>query len=585
MCGILLIYSKKKKLSRPICEKAFEEIKNRGPDKFLKEYLENDRLFIGNTILSIVGKKKTDNKLYKSDKSRFKIAYNGEIYNYKDIEKDIPGMPFNNDTELLVNLFEHYSPKKIPNMLDGMFAFCVYDKIKKNLFFSSDVQGEKKLFVFNDKNYFICSSNIKAITSYLSVNEINTNKLIEYFDTRHMIFYNSTIYKKIRYIMPGKIFNLNLKRNKIKEYTYDNPINWINKKKYNKFKNLKIDQLVDHFEKKIIEAKNKMLPNVPFMSLFSGGIDSSLQSKYLDKSKNLKGLLFVDHNKKDPIAKKIFKFKKYLTSKVYKIQMNEKDYAKDLKKTYRSLMIPFLTHDLVGINKCFEFVRKKKCKVVFNAGGVDELFGGYKLYKKNDWSQNKINLSPYSSYSNIYSKKIETDYKKNSDIIWKKAFIKYRSFTSVSEAKIQASLFTDYFVQAVGVHNVSWHLLGGENSIEVRNFFINKSIIKEVINLPIEYKINNKLKNNFSLKFLLKKIFSKNFNKNLVFKKQGFSGFPNESSKYLNDLDKKSFDSLIYKFKNKIKLNRDNYWKILNIFYFKKFCVNKLKLLKFVNNF
>jgi len=58
MCGILLIYSKKKKLSRPLCEKAFNEIKNRGPDKFLKEYFENDRLFIGNTILSIVGKKK-----------------------------------------------------------------------------------------------------------------------------------------------------------------------------------------------------------------------------------------------------------------------------------------------------------------------------------------------------------------------------------------------------------------------------------------------------------------------------------------------------------------------------------------------
>lgn len=585
MCGILLIYSKKKKLSRPLCEKAFNEIKNRGPDKFLKEYFENDRLFIGNTILSIVGKKKKNNKLYKSKKSQFKIAYNGEIYNYKKLANNMNAKTFNNDTELLVNLFEHFSPNKIPSMLDGMFAFCVYDKNKKKIYFSSDVQGERKLFIFNDNKYFICSSNLKAIILFLKNNEINTKKLIEYFDTRHLIFYNKTIYKKIKYIMPGKIYNLDIKKDKITQYTYDDPIKWIDQKKYKNFKNLSTNKLVDYFERIIIDTKKKMLPDIPFMSLFSGGIDSSLQSKYLDTSINLKGLLFVDHGKKDPITKKIFKFKKYLTSKIYKINMNEKDYAKDLKKTYKSLMMPFLTHDLVGINKCFEFVKSKKCKIVFNAGGVDELFGGYKLYKNNNWNKNKINLSPYSSYSNIYSKNVKTDYKDNSDKIWQRAFEKYSSFMNIKESKIQASLFTDYFVQAVGVHNISWHLLAGENSIEVRNFFINKDIIKEVINLPIEYKINNKLKNNFSLKFLLKKIFSKNFNKSLVFKKQGFSGFPNESSKYLNDLDKKSFDYLIYKFKSKLKINRDNYWKILNIFYFKKFCVNKLKLLKFVNNF
>ena len=47
-----------------------------------------------------------------------------------------------------------------------------------------------------------------------------------------------------------------------------------------------------------------MLPNRKFISLFSGGIDSSLQSKFLDNSKFLKDFLFIDHGNKDPIAKK-----------------------------------------------------------------------------------------------------------------------------------------------------------------------------------------------------------------------------------------------------------------------------------------
>ena len=81
------------------------------------------------------------------------------------------------------------------------------------------------------------------------------------------------------------------------------------KKKYLKFKKSNLQNLTNHFQKIIINSKNKMLPNRKFISLFSGGIDSSLQSKFLDNSKFLKGLLFMDHGNKDPIAKKIDLFR------------------------------------------------------------------------------------------------------------------------------------------------------------------------------------------------------------------------------------------------------------------------------------
>ena len=77
-----------------------------------------------------------------------------------------------------------------------------------------------------------------------------------------------------------------------------------------------------------------MLPNRKFISLFSGGIDSSLQSKFLDNSKFLKGLLFMDHGNKDPIAKKIDLFKSHLKTKIFKINMDEKKYSSELKKVY-----------------------------------------------------------------------------------------------------------------------------------------------------------------------------------------------------------------------------------------------------------
>ena len=71
------------------------------------------------------------------------------------------------------------------------------------------------------------------------------------------------------------------------------------------------------------------------------------------------------------------------------------------------------------------------------------------------------------------------------------------------------------------------------HGVEVRNIFLNKNIIKFCLNLPIKYKINLNEKNEIMVcKPLLKKLFIRKFSKNLLFKKQGFSGFPNESIKY-----------------------------------------------------
>ena len=68
------------------------------------------------------------------------------------------------------------------------------------------------------------------------------------------------------------------------------------------------------------------------------------------------------------------------------------------------------------------------------------------------------------------------------------------------------------------------------NGIEPRNIFIQKNLIKKFINLPVKYKINLSEKDKkYNLKYLLKKIFIKYYSPNLIFKKQGFSGFPNDS--------------------------------------------------------
>ena len=181
--------------------------------------------------MSIVGKIKTGQKLYKSKNNQHYISYNGEIYNYKKL-LNLTGLNYvKNDTELLVNLFSNTSEKKIPKLLDGMFAYCTFNKKNNTISLATDVQGERKLFIYNNDKYFICSSNLNSILKFTKDYYLNENKLKEYFDTRHLIFYNKTIYKNIRYLLPGKNYNYNISNDKLKSYTYDDPINWISKKK------------------------------------------------------------------------------------------------------------------------------------------------------------------------------------------------------------------------------------------------------------------------------------------------------------------------------------------------------------------
>ena len=109
--------------------------------------------------------------------------------------------------------------------------------------------------------------------------------------------------------------------------------------------------------------------------------------------------------------------------------------------------------------------------------------------------------------------------------------------------------------------------------------------MSKIINVPLKHKINKRLDKKFYLKKLLKKIFVKQFSKDLIYSKQGFSGFPNESSEYLNNDDKIKFNKVIKMFRSKFKIKRDIYWKLLNIFYFKKYIYPKINFDRIINHF
>ena len=109
------------------------------------------------------------------------IIYNGEIYNFKDLKKDLvsKGIVFdtNSDTEVVLELFRMYGKESL-NMLRGMFAFAIYDEVRKSLLLARDHFGIKPLFYTNIDNGIAFSSELKTLCKIPGFNKTLNEKSI-----------------------------------------------------------------------------------------------------------------------------------------------------------------------------------------------------------------------------------------------------------------------------------------------------------------------------------------------------------------------------------------------------------------------
>lgn len=565
MCGILIIHSKKKKISKNICLEAARDLLNRGPDIFKYEFFEKENLFISNTVLSITGEDKKNRKLLRSKSKRFVISFNGEIYNYKDFQKNHENKK-NTDTKTLVDLYDSYSSKVIPNMLNGMYVYAVYDNLKKNVQIVNDPQGEKNLYYYNDENYFIASSKISTIIKVIKTYSLNESAIKNYFLTRHYMPFEETCFSGIRIFKNAHIYKYSINSNKIKASVVNEPINWISKKKYLQFKKMKEVDVINFFEDQIINQLKLMIPNKRFGCIVSGGVDSSLQSKLVNTLACSSLNLALDFGSKDPIMRSLYRFNNFFDKKIVKKRVDQKLYKKLANKCYDVVSSPLQTHDLPGRYYLSKIFKKNKCKVFFSADGCDELFGGQQVYLKcfkKKFNSDK-NSSPYSSI--VKNKMIDLNQKKIKSFLngkWKEINKKYSFIKSLRERSIQSSLYLDYFLQSISVANRSNDLICCENSVEPRNVFIQKNILKIILNLPLKYKFNeNANEKLFKQKYILKKIFIKYFPKNLIFKKSGFSGYPNSLKEKKIFAKSKLINTFLLN-KNR-HIARDLEWKIIN---------------------
>ncbi len=392
MCGFAGFLGGSRDFSQQEAEKIIEkmnmEIYSRGPDDSGQWFNPEENIGMGHRRLSIIDLSSAGQQPMKSSSGRYKIVYNGEIYNHNDIRKKISteNKTINwkgySDTEILLNGFDTWGIRKTIELSIGMFSFSVWDNKDKILTLGRDRMGEKPLYYGWNGNSFLFASELKALKKHPSFNSnINLDALTLLL--RHAsIPAPYTIYKNTFKLQPGCLLTVsNSDRNeKIENYWSVDSI--AQSAKSNPFKGSGEDA-VEELEILLLKAVNQqMASDVPLGAFLSGGIDSSLI------------VALMQSQSKAPV-------------KTFSIGFNESDYNEinhartiaDHLKTDHSELIVTPEEALRVIPKlpsiyCEPFsdssqiptiivseLAKKHVTVSLSGDGGDELFYGYKRYQ------------------------------------------------------------------------------------------------------------------------------------------------------------------------------------------------------------
>ena len=169
MCGISGFYSLKKQFSETDLHSMTNVMSHRGPDAAGFYLNEEKTCGLGHRRLSIIDLSAAANQPMFSHSERYVMVFNGEVYNFQEIAKQLNiSTRTTSDSEIILEAFERCGTEFV-NLLNGMFAIAIYDKLEKSLHLFRDRLGVKPLYYFFDEINFCFGSEIKSLIEIESV--------------------------------------------------------------------------------------------------------------------------------------------------------------------------------------------------------------------------------------------------------------------------------------------------------------------------------------------------------------------------------------------------------------------------------
>jgi asparagine synthase (glutamine-hydrolysing) len=376
MCGITGIFAFNLigKFNKIHVTSATASLEKRGPD-FQDVYLD-EWVGLGHRRLSIIDTRSIAHQPMWDESKRYCIIFNGEIFNYRELKKDLEakGITFitESDTEVLLKLYIDQKENSL-SKLNGFFAFCIYDLQEQTMFVARDRYGVKPLLYLFDDDKFLFASEMKSILHYGIEKNIDYNSLYIYLQLNY-IPAPDTIFTGVKKLLPGHYMKISRQKIDIRPYyqiPYDRVKAENNLLSYKDAKE-KFKQLLES------SVQRRLVSDVPLGAFLSGGIDSSVITGLARKHKpdlHTFSIGFKDEKFFDETKYARLVAKKFNTEHTVFSLTNDDLYA-HLRNILDYLDEPFADSSAIAVYILSKQTRKH-ATVALSGDGADELLAGY----------------------------------------------------------------------------------------------------------------------------------------------------------------------------------------------------------------
>ncbi len=524
MCGICGIIQNNSSVEKKQLSTMLSFLNERGPDS--KNIYLNQNIGLGHTRLSIIDLDKRSNQpMIGSNKST--IVFNGEIYNFKAIKKELEkeGVLFktDSDTETILEAYQYWGIEKTLEKLDGMFAFAIYNPSSNKLILARDRFGKKPLYYLFNKTSFYFSSDIRSIWA-TKKNELTIDwESIDYYFSELTMPQPSTIWKEVKQLKHAHYAIVD-----ISSHTFNTQQYW----KLPKASSLEVgkEEIINETEILLQKAINKrLISDVPLGFFLSGGIDSGLIVALAAQanSKPIKTFtVSVDNTIMDERKDAEIVAKRYNTDH-HNIHVTA-DLIKNITSLAQYTGEPFADSSLIPTYLITKAI-KEQVTVAISGDGGDELFGGYTDYGlayrtdifNEKWSnfifktpaiwtdklisrvKKRENLGAFQHYTNLkkgsrLSRQMSYDNLEKISLYKNESLIKAAKFTeeywkqiwdsnksknlsdNIMRASLETRLLNDYLVKIDRASMI--------NSVEVRSPFLDQELAEFAFSIDYKHK-------------------------------------------------------------------------------------------------
>lgn len=504
MCGIAGIFNTNgAAVSISQVKKMTDEIKHRGPDG--EGIWTDSNIGLGHRRLAIIDLSPSGHQPMQTDDGRYILTYNGEVYNFQNIriELEAIGYTFHSktDSEVILKAYKQWGADALLKF-NGMFAFAIWDRQRKELFIARDRYGIKPLYYYNKNNVFLFGSEIKALLTHPALTaSVNVQALNEYFSFQN-IFSDQTLFEDVKLLKPAHWLKISdggdLASHQYWDYNFESD-NGASTEEYE-------EELVRLFEQAV---NRQLVSDVEVGSYLSGGMDSaSVTCIAASNFKNLKtftggfdlssasGLeLVFDERAKAEFLSNIYK------TEHYEVVLK----AGDMERVMPEL-IWHLEDPRVGQSYPNYYVSRlasKFVKVVLSGTGGDELFAGYpwRYYRaaNNDDHNGYIEkyyrywqrLIPDSQKTAFFQPEVTRNLRGHSTLDVFRSIMTGKDLNlNTPEEYINRSLYFEIKTFLHGLFVVE-DKLSMAHSLETRVPFLDNDLVDFAMKVPVRYKLNN----------------------------------------------------------------------------------------------